>query len=191
LYLAATTVEGLTLPQFASLSSGTSGQPGLLPTTLYELPEAVTTAALAGLRPDLLGELFVLDELAAGPLAADAARRIIAVNAAAYPGAYTAFVERAAGDHRSHPQLGALLDALSTDDIWADLALRIIPLLRSNEHPLLKSILDRLATYAQTGDPQAKDRHARGCFAAANLLFFAGIRACQSGIHRCPRPDDS
>jgi hypothetical protein len=105
--------------------------------------------------------------------------------------AYAAFVERAAGDHRNHPQVGALLDALPTDSTWADLAVRIIPLLRSNHHPLLEPILERLATYAQTGDPQAQDCYARGRFAAANLLFFAGQRAGTAGVHRCPCTDDA
>jgi tetratricopeptide (TPR) repeat protein len=173
LHLAATTVDGLTLAQFESLSSEAKSHSGLLPTSPYELPEAVTVAALEGLRPDLLGELLVLDELAAGPLAADAVKRLIAVNAAAHAEAYAAFVERSVGDHRNHPQLGALLDALPTDGTWADLAVRIIPLLRSSHHPLLEPILARLATYAQTGNPQAQDCYARGRFAAANLLFFA------------------
>lgn len=173
LHLAATTVEGLTLAQFASISSGTRDQAGLLPTP-YELPETVTAAALHGLRPDLLGELFVLDELAAGPFAADAVKRVIAITAASYPGAYAAFVERAAGDHRNHPQLEALLDALPIDSDWADLVVRIIPLLRREQHPLLARSLDRLAAYAKTGDPLARDCYARGSFAAANLLFFGG-----------------
>jgi tetratricopeptide (TPR) repeat protein len=173
LCLAATTVEGLTPAEFATLSSDLQSHPGLLPTTLYELPEVVTTAALDGLRPDLLGELFVLDELAAGPLAADAVKRLIAVNAVAQADSYAAFVERAAGDHRNHPQLGALLDAFPTDGTWADVAVRVIALLRNSQHPLLEPILERLATYAEAGDSQAQDCHARGRFAAANLLLRA------------------
>jgi tetratricopeptide (TPR) repeat protein len=173
LYLSATTVEGLTLAQFASLSEDIHHQAGLLP-ALYELPEAVTAAALDGLRPDLLGELFVLDELAAGPLAADSVKHLIAANAATNSEAYAAFVERAASDHHNHPQLKALLDAFPIDGTWAALAVRIIPLLRSDDHPLLAHILDRLATYAQTGDPQAQDCYARARFGAANLLLFAG-----------------
>ena len=151
-------------------AAATEAPPGLLPTP-WQLPTETAEIALGGLRPDLLGELFVLDELGELSLRAEAARAVLALAARRRLDAFTAFVGRAARDHPDHPKLSGLMDVLVDEPAWPRLAVDVLPLLRRSDHPLVATILGRLSSLQErTGDPESRQLVAEAQFRMANLL---------------------
>jgi len=141
--------------------------PGLL-----QLPAETAESVLGGLRPDLVGELLVLDELGAPQGRAAEADAVVALAGRRRPEAFTAFVERAARDHPDHPQLRGLLDAVADGPAWASLAVVVVPLLRRSDHPLVADIIGRLsALQEQTGEPQLRQLAVTARFHVANVLM--------------------
>ncbi len=113
--------------------------------SLNRLPNDQLAEALAGMVPDILGELWILEELA------DASRQEVAAAAisAAWrhgPHRFASFVERAARDHPSHSHLTALLDVDpgSHLDEWFELAAGLVPLLRDPQSPNVLSVLAKI-----------------------------------------------
>ena len=103
------------------------------------------TVTLAGMVPDILGELWLLDELAI-----DGKREVAAAAVSAAwrhgPRRFASFVERAARDHPSHSHLTSLLDVGPDLDleVWFDLAAGVVPLLGDPEAPNVLSVLAKI-----------------------------------------------
>ena len=57
-----------------------------------------------GVRPDIVGELFVLDRLDAEPTVVLASTRLLDYAARTRPEAYRGFLERTVMDHTDHPR---------------------------------------------------------------------------------------
>ena len=87
------------------------GPPSLLPGVFDDYQQVPLGELAEGVRPDILGELYVLDRLAAGDAEHHATTALLRLAWQASPRAYQAFVHRTAADHREHPHLVSLLDA--------------------------------------------------------------------------------
>lgn len=173
--LLATSLGGLSLEQYTELHSDAGMAAGLLP-GVFELPGV--DDVLEGLRPDLLGELLVLDQIGAGGVEATASQTLLAAGARAGPEAYTAFVQRAARDHRDHPHLIDLLNVVHERRTWAQLAVDMIPLLRRSDHPIIANILARLDGLHRTdADPNLAELRVTAQFRRANLVMAEGDAA--------------
>jgi tetratricopeptide (TPR) repeat protein len=130
---------------------------------------------LGGIRPDILGELYVLDRLTGGYAEHALARQLLGLAWRTDEGSYAAFVERAAGDHAEHERLVDLLDV----DGWQDspvaaarLAADAIPLLGRSDHPALDWIFARLeALLKVSSEPAVKELAVTAQFRFANLIF--------------------
>jgi hypothetical protein len=148
-----TVLGGLSIEGYGALLETLDPSPpsGLLP-AIYEDVHAVgLDALLAGVAPDILGELSVLDRLAGAGMDGRAARALRDLAWRWSASAYSAFVERAAADHRDHPSLVDLLDIKSIDAVmeWAILLVGVIPLMRHSDHPTVNWILERLEEEAR------------------------------------------
>lgn len=97
--------------------------------------------------------------------------------------AFGAFVGRTARDHRDHPRLIALLDALSEPAEWARLAVDLIPLLRRSDHPVVVEILERLGTLDNVGDPAVAELAATAQFRHTNLIWAEGDAAQANDLY--------
>lgn len=120
---------------------------GLLPGLHDDLHSLSLEELLDGVRPDMLGELYVLDRLAASGTERNATTALLQTAWHTDPHSYTAFVERAVGDHREHDQLVGLLDIgdwSESPSTCAHTAVDIIPLLRRSNHPALEWIFTQL-----------------------------------------------
>lgn len=109
---------------------------------LSKLSQARMIQILAGLTPDVLGELWVLDELAS----ADAKGMAAAAVSASWqlsPRRFASFVERTARDHPTHAALVSLLDVDPGVDLdeWYDVAAAIIPQIGNPESPTVLQVL--------------------------------------------------
>lgn len=169
----ATTLGGITIDRYESLLQTTQMPPGLLP-SMYDSALGVSLDELLdGLRPDILGELLVLERLAAGGVQRAAAQALLQIAWRAGPEAYGAFVRRAAGDHREHENF---VDLLSVDGdapvAWAWLAAATIPLLKRSDHPALPMIFARLAGLQGATGVDEATIDAR--FRVANLVLGEG-----------------
>ena len=98
-----------------------------------------------GVRPDIVGELFVLDRLGGEGTVRLAASHLVKTAWLAHPESYRGFVQRAAADHAEHARLLDLLVGSATDQFLiegAELAVAVIPLLKRSDHPALAWILN-------------------------------------------------
>ena len=109
----ATALGGLGVDAYATIVESAALPSGLLPGVYEDLPVVPLGELLDGLRPDILGELLVLDRLAGADVDRLSAQRLLRLAWNEAPAAYGAFVARAAGDHVEHPHL---IDLLKVDD---------------------------------------------------------------------------
>jgi tetratricopeptide (TPR) repeat protein len=171
----ATMVGGLRVDDYASFLDAPGPPVGLLPGAYDDLGGVPLDEFLDGLRPDILGELFVLDQLAATGSNRLIARTLLALAWRASPDAYKAFVERAAGDHGEHESLVDLLDvddAAASTPAWATLVADTIPLMRRSDHPVISWILARLTTLRDsTPDRNLDEVITTARFRFANILL--------------------
>lgn len=184
LHLLATCVGGLSLDRYNTLLTDGAPPVGLLPGP-FELPSFLLEQLLDGLRPDLLGELLVLDQLETAGVEQHAAQTLLRLAVQAAPEAYGAFVGRAARDHRDHPRLIALLEVLSAPVEWASLAVDLIPLMRRSDHPLVIQILERLDALDAAGEPAVAELEATARFCRANLVWGEGDAARANELYTC------
>lgn len=171
--LLATAVGGVPVSTYASILAAVTPPPGLLPGP-FELPRAVADDALDGMRPDLVGEIFVLDELAEVGVQGSAAQSILSVASGGASTRYESFVERAARDHPDHPLLLNLLDPIEPTTAWAAVAARLVRLLRRSDHPGAVAILARLEQLADDDAAHIGEHYATARFHHANLLMHEG-----------------
>jgi tetratricopeptide (TPR) repeat protein len=172
----ATTVGGISADAYEHLLQCLQPPPGLLP-GLYDNFQAVPFDELAdGVRPDILGELHVLDRLAGNGAEHYAAKTLIRLGWRTARNAYHAFVERTAADHREHERLADLLDVGDWHESpvpCAQLVTDVIPLLRRSDHPALEWIFTRLADLQAVCKGRDVDEIvATARYRFANLVFF-------------------
>ena len=143
----ATALGGISADDYGTLLETGRPPAGLLPGLFDNFHGVSLDELLDGVRPDILGELYVLDRLGAGGVERSAAQALLQLAWQTHRNAYHAFVERSAGDHREHPNLIDLLDVgdwLDSPMDSARLAADIVPLLRRSGHPALDWISSRL-----------------------------------------------
>lgn len=166
----------------------------LLPGLHDDLHSLSLDGLLDGIRPDMLGELYVLDRLAANGVERHATTALLQAAWRADTHSYTAFVERAVGDHREHEQLVDLLaigDWSESPFTCARTAVDIIPLLRRSDHPALEWIFTQLNAQRESARSDELDElivTARFRFAnlvmreddypQANALLTEALAAC-------------
>ncbi|MFD5033132.1 alpha/beta fold hydrolase [Streptomyces sp. NPDC058405] len=167
---------------------------GLLPGLHDDFHSLSLERLLDGVRPDMLGELYVLDRLAASGTERAATTALLRVAWHTDPAAYAAFVERTVGDHREHDHLVALLDVEDWPQspiIFARVIIDTIPLLRRSDHPALEWIFSRLEAQRESAPNAELDEliiTARFRFAnlvireddypRANALLTEALAAC-------------
>jgi hypothetical protein len=170
---------GMTLTGYLHIVSSDLPPSGLLPGAFDDFRGLSLDELLDGVRPDILGELYVLDRLADTATAERAAaEHLLRLAWQASPDAYHAFVERSAGDHKDHGSLVALLGLCDWDAspaACARLAAGVMPYLRRSDHPALDWIFAGLEA-AQAGSPNAEldEVMAMARFRVANLVFNEG-----------------
>ena len=114
LELAATVLGGIDARGYSALKAHEEA-PSTLP-TLSDLPTTDIDRALGGMVPDILGEMWVLDELGATGARANAGAAALNIAWGYSPTRYAAFVNRAARDHPFHEQLLGLLNVDCEED---------------------------------------------------------------------------
>jgi tetratricopeptide (TPR) repeat protein len=170
---------GLSIERYGALLDTDDPSPptGLLPGIYDDVHAVELDNLLTGLVPDILGELSVLDRLAKAGMEGHAARTLRDLAWRWSASAYSAFVERAAADHRDHPRLVDLLDVEHIDAVleWASLMVGVIPLLRHSDHPAATWILERLEeARSGSGAGTLDEPVATARFAFATLVLHDG-----------------
>lgn len=144
----ATAVGGLSVEDYAELSHTLDLPTGLLPDVFQSFGPSVALGDLVdGVRPDIVGELFVLDRLDADSTVRLASRLLLRHACFARPVAYQGFVERTVADHMDHPCLLDLLIASVSEEsplTSVRLAVAIMPLLGRSDHPVVAWTFKRL-----------------------------------------------
>jgi hypothetical protein len=164
------TLGGLNVEKYADLLQKSEPPVGLLPGAFSPLPQVTFEELFDGLRPDILGELFVLDRLRAGGTDRFAATKLLEAAWLAAPEAYKAFVARTTADHCDHPNLVDLFNVEGdSPPSWAWLAVDSLPLLRRSDHPLIAAIFTRLTAYEAA--PDVDEAIATARFRFANLVL--------------------
>jgi tetratricopeptide (TPR) repeat protein len=144
----ATSLGGVSAEEYDRVLQRLEPPPGLLPGAFDDYQAVPLDDLIDGVRPDILGELYVLDRLAEGGAEHHAAVTLLRLGWRANPDAYHAFVERAVADHREHEHVAELLDAGDWHEspaACAQLAADTVPLLGHSDHPVLERIFGRLA----------------------------------------------
>ena len=147
--LFATALGGLAVDEFAGLPQWPELPAGMLPSVYQVFGSIPLNDLLDGVRPDILGELFVLDQLDGQSTTRLVAFELLRLAWLTNPGAYQGFVERAAADHTEHPRLLDLLIASATSELTvegANLAVAVVRLLKRSNHPVLSWIFERFAS---------------------------------------------
>ncbi len=170
----ATVLGGIPAAQYEQILHSLQPPAGLLPGIFDDYQQIPFGELAEGVRPDILGELYVLDRLAGGDTEHHAIAALLRLAWQASQEAYNAFVERAAADHHEHPRLVGLLDAgewSQTPAACARMAADIVPFLGRSDHPALEPILARLtALQDAVRQPDVDEIVATARFRFANLV---------------------
>ncbi|MFI5700886.1 hypothetical protein ACIA78_12655 [Streptomyces xanthochromogenes] len=155
----ATALGGLSADDYAQLVQALTPPTALLPGIYSDFHPIPLDDLLDGVRPDILGELYVLDQLSAVGAGRIATMTLLKLAWQANQEAYRAFVERTAGDHKEHDCLVHLLDLgdWSVSKACARMAVDVIPLLQRSDHPVLDWIFSRLTSARQNTTDEAMD----------------------------------
>ena len=179
LELAATALGGIDVGGYPILKSGELA-PFTLP-AFSDLPTDDIDSALGGMVPDVLGEMWILDELGSVGVRASSCRAALDVAWKYSPARYAAFVDRAARDHPFHEQLVALLDVECEGDLetWFEMVWSVIPHLRDPRSPHVSRVLELLRV--RSVDDRRESALAEAGFAIANLWLAVGAHetACK------------
>jgi tetratricopeptide (TPR) repeat protein len=170
----ATVLGGIPAVRYEQITHGLQPSAGLLP-GLFDDYQRITFDDLAeGVRPDILGELYILDRLDSGDTEHHTTAALLRLAWQVSQEAYNAFVERAAADHHEHPRLAGLLevgDWSQAPAASARMAAGIVPFLRRSDHPALAPILARLTALQDTARQRDIDEIvAEARFRFANLV---------------------
>lgn len=173
-----TALGGLTIEDYADLSRRPPLPANLLPDVFQVLGSVTLDDLVDGMRPDIIGELFVLDQLDTYGTTRLATTTLLRHAFHSNLDAYQGFVERAAADHTEHPRLLDLLIASVSDEspaVSAELAVAVIPLLKRSGHPAITWIFDQLACVRdRIGPDRIGQLLATARFRFANLVFGEG-----------------
>jgi tetratricopeptide (TPR) repeat protein len=144
--MAATALGGVRLHDLGQVS-GSAEHAHFDIAPIQQLPLDVLDSLMSGMTPDILGEMWVLDELAASGTRRDIAVAALAAAWQFSSSRYSSFVDRCARDHPTHSQLPALLDVdLATDcQRWFEMATSMIPHLRNPTSPSVDEVVTRIA----------------------------------------------
>lgn len=171
-------VRGLSIDDYANLSQRLEMPAGLLPSVFQVLGSVTLDDLVDGVRPDILGELFVLDQVYTQGAVRLASTMLLHHAWLADPATYQGFAERAATDHTEHPRLLDLLIASVSDESpveSAELAVAVIPLLKRSDHPVLDWIFERLDSIRVHVSHERIDQLLTTArFRFANLVFNEG-----------------
>jgi tetratricopeptide (TPR) repeat protein len=174
----ASALGGMPVDDYSQVLADRHPPTGLLPGVFDDFGGLSLAELLEGVRPDILGELYVLDRLGSGGVEPSAAKALLRLAWQTNPDAYHAFVQRSAGDHREHPNLVDLLDAADWSNspvASATLAADTVPLLRRSDHPVLEWIFARLETIQEASKAVEIDELvATARFRFANLVLNEG-----------------
>lgn len=149
----------------------------------YPVPGTINSrrldALIDGVRPDILGEIYVLDLLEKGGMTGQLARASLDVGWRFDRESYAAFVERTARDHPYHRELPQLLRAESLPDIdlefWLQLVCNVVPLLQSSSNPHIQ-VLRQLMENRLVLEESERVRQA-----LAQLQFYYGNHLLAEG----------
>jgi len=170
----ATALGGVTAAEYEQIVQRIQPPPGLLPGVFDDYWQVPLGELAEGVRPDILGELYVLDRLADGDAEHHATATLLRLGWQASPDAYHAFVGRSAADHREHPHLVDLLDVGDWRESpvpCAQLAADTVPLLQRSDHPALQPIFTRLTELQDAcGQRDVDEIVATARFRFANLV---------------------
>ena len=174
LELAATALGGIEVQDYPNLEAG-----GVAPFTLpalSDMPTADIDRALGGMVPDILGEMWILDELGTAGVRGTACKAALDVAWGYSPTRYAAFVDRTARDHPFHGQLLALLnvDCDGDSETWFEMVWSAIPHLRDPRSPRVAHVLALLR--GRPPDDRREGALAKAGFAIANLWLANGAR---------------
>ena len=174
LELAATVLGGIDPASYLAVKAGEAA-PLTLP-ALSDLPTADIDHVLGGMVPDILGEMWVLDELGSAGAQGSACKAALDLAWKYSPTRYAAFADRAARDHPFHEQLLGLLDVGYERDPerWFEMVCSVIPHLRDPRSPRVNHVLDLLQ--ARPPDDRRERALAEAGFAIANLWHANGAR---------------
>ena len=170
----ATVLGGIPAAQYEQILQRHQPPPGLLPGVFDAYQQVPLDELAEGVRPDILGELHVLDRLAGGDTERHAAAVLLRLAWQISRDAYHAFVGRTAADHHKHPHLADLLDVgdwSETPVASAQMAADIVPFMRRSDHPALEPILARLTALQDAcRQPDVAEIVTAARFAFANLV---------------------
>ncbi|MCY3662494.1 MAG: hypothetical protein OXH28_06670 [bacterium] len=174
LELATTALGGIDVEGYPTLRANEVA-PLVLP-NLSDLPTADIDRTLGGMVPDILGEMWILDELGSAGAQASACKAALGTAWGYSPTRYAAFVDRAARDHPSHAQLLALInvDCERDPETWFEMVCSVIPHLRDPRSPRVARVLDLLQSRPPS-HPRARALAEAG-FSVANLWLAGGAR---------------
>ena len=174
LELVATALGGIDVQGYPTLEAGAVA-PFTLP-ALSALSPVDIDPALGGMRPDILGEMWILDELGSAGIRADACKAALALAWGYSPTRYAAFVDRTSRDHPFHEQLLALLEVNCDGDpeTWFEMVWSVIPHLLDPRSPQVARVVDLIE--ARPPDDQRERALAEASFAIANLWLAGGAR---------------
>jgi hypothetical protein len=151
----ATSVNGLTVEGYADLPRPPDRLTGLLPEVFQRLGSSVTVDDLVdGVRPDIVGEPFVLDRFGREPSVALASKGLLQHAFRVRTDAYRGFVERAVADHADHPRLLDLLTAVSSPESPTadlELAVAVMQLVGRSDHRVVRWIFERIDSAIEEG----------------------------------------
>ena len=172
LELSATALGGIDIGDYPALQDG-QVPPFSLP-DLSALAPADVDRALVGMVPDILGEMWILDELAAEGTRAGACKAALDVAWAYSPIRYAAFLDRAARDHPFHEKLLELLNVDCDRDPkrWFEMACSVLPHLRDPRSLQVATVLYLLRT--RPPSDRRAEALAKADAAVADLWFAAG-----------------
>lgn len=183
----ATALGGISADSYADLLRTLTPPASLLPDVYSEFHPEPLDDLLDGIRPDILGELYLLDQISVNSAERFVVMALLKLAWQADQDAYRAFVERAAGDHREHSQLVDLLDAgdwTTAPEACARMAVDTIPLLQRSDHPVLAWIFNRLDTARSDVSVEVMDELiVNAHFQHANLVMNEGEAGRANGLY--------
>lgn len=169
----ATALGGTTASRYLQVAEASPAH--LLPGAYQTLGVVQLDELLLGMKPDILGEMLVLDKVTQEGLQGMAAARLARLAFDADPDAFAAFVERAAADHHQHPGLLSLLRAAyqgRDSEQLLEAAAAVFAYLQNRDDPVVTWTIAELEALVSTGPTDSlRQLLATARFRAANLAL--------------------
>jgi tetratricopeptide (TPR) repeat protein len=154
--------------------------PDFLESKEYEglVGAAKTDSLIPGLQPDLLGERFVLDRLAASGIIREATQRLVREAWALQPRDLCDFIVRAASDYPGDAGLAFVhelaLDSVAACNAWSELAADLLRVANRSDEPQSQAVLSTLRNLVRsnTADAKLKSALARAEYNLGIIFHF-------------------